>query len=98
MRLTLIVRANESGPFADLGWDDGKHAMMVTAITAVAIALYTYLGFNITMILMMVALLIVIERRNPFYAGAYSIAIVVGTYAGFEWMLKTPLPESPFSY
>jgi hypothetical protein len=96
--LTLIVRAGESGPFADLDWEDGKHAAMVTVITAVSIALYTYLGFIITMILMMVALLIVIERRNPLYAGAFSIAVVVATYAVFEWMLKTPLPESPFSY
>ena len=82
----------------DLDWDDGWHAAMVTAITAVAIALYTYLGFNITMILMMVALLIAIERRNPLYAGGYSIAVVITTYAAFEWMLKTPLPASPFSY
>ena len=24
--LALIVRARESGPFSDLGWEDGKHA------------------------------------------------------------------------
>lgn len=96
--LTLILRANESVPFADLNWDDGKHAAMVTAITAVGIALYTYLGFTITMILMMVSLLIVIERRNPLSVGIYSIAVVVATFAAFEWMLKTPLPASFFSY
>ena len=38
--LILIVRAKESGPFSELGWGDGKHAAMVTVITAVAIALY----------------------------------------------------------
>jgi len=96
--LVLVARARESGPFADLDWEDGKHAALVTAITAGAIALYTFLGFIVTMVLMMVALLIVIERRNPLYAGGYSIAIVVATYAAFEWVLKTPLPESPFSY
>ncbi len=97
--LALILRAPaESGPFSDLEWEDGKHAAVVTAITAAAIALYTVLGFIITMVLMLVALLIVIERRNPIYAGAYSIAIVVATYAAFEWLLRTPLPESPFSY
>ena len=62
--LMLIVRAKESGPFSELGWGDGKHAAMVTAITAAAIALYEHLGFFFTMLLMMVALLIVIERRN----------------------------------
>jgi hypothetical protein len=94
--LTLIARASESGPFADLDWDDGKHALMVTAITAVAIVLYEHLGFIITMLLMMVALLIVVERRNPLRAGAYCVVIVLFTYVSFVYGLKTPLPEYSF--
>jgi hypothetical protein len=94
--LMLIVRAKESGPFAQLGWGDGKHAAMVTAITAAAIALYEHLGFFFTMLLMMVALLIVIERRNPLRAGIYCIAIVLFTYVSFVYGLKTPLPEYSF--
>ena len=94
--LVLILRAGESAPFSDLAWEDGKHAAMVTVITAAAITLYEHLGFAITMFLMMVTLLIVIERRHPLYAGAYSIAVVLVTYAAFEWLLKTPLPEYSF--
>jgi hypothetical protein len=94
--LILIVRAKESGPFSELGWGDGKHAAMVTVITAAAIALYEHLGFTITMLLMMVALLIVIERRNPLRAGIYCIAIVLFTYVSFVYGLKTPLPEYSF--
>ena len=94
--LILIARAGESGPFAELGWGDGKHALMVTGITAVAIALYEHLGFTITMLLMMVTLLIVIERRNPIRAGIYCIAIVLFTYVSFVYGLKTPLPEYSF--
>lgn len=96
--LILVARGGESAPFADLDWDDGKHAAMVTAITLVAIALYTVLGFIVTMVAMMVALLIVVERRRPVYAAGYSIAVVLCTYAAFEWLLKTPLPSSPLSY
>lgn len=94
----LILRAGESGPFSEVPWNDGKHAAMVTVITAVAIALYTYLGFILTMVLMMVALLVIIERRNPLRAGAYGIVVVLFTYACFAYVLKTPLPGSPFSY
>ena len=94
--LILIVRARESGPFAELGWEDGKHAAMVTAITAVAIGLYEHLGFFFTMLLMMIALLLVIERRNPIRAGIYCIAIVLSTYVSFVYGLKTPLPEYSF--
>jgi Tripartite tricarboxylate transporter TctB family len=96
--LALVLRAGESGPFSEVPWNDGMHAAMVTVITAAAIMLYTILGFVITMVLMMVALLVVIERRNPLRAGVYSAAIVLLTYVCFAWLLKTPLPESPFSY
>jgi hypothetical protein len=94
--LALMVRAKESVPFADLDWSDGKHALLVTIITAAAIALYEHVGFSITMLLMMVALLIVIERRNLVRAGIYCVAIVLFTYVSFVYGLKTPLPEYSF--
>ena len=94
--LMLILRAGESGPFSELGWDDGKHAVMVTVFTAIAIALYEHLGFTITMLLMMVTLLIVVERRNPIRASVYCIAVVLFTYVSFVYGLKTPLPEYSF--
>ena len=94
--LALIVRGRESAPFSDLGWQDGKHAAMVTVITAAAIALYEHLGFFFTMLLMIAALLIVIERRNPLRAGIYCVAIVLFTYVSFVYGLKTPLPEFSF--
>ena len=96
--LALIVRARESEPYSTISWADGKHAAMVTVITSLAIGFYTVLGFIITRVLTMVALLVIIERRNPLYAGGYAIAIVLMTYAAFEYLLKTPMPESPFSY
>jgi hypothetical protein len=94
--LILFLRAGESAPFAELAWDDGKHVIIVTVITAAAIALYEHLGFFFTMLLMMLVLLIVGERRNPIRAGIYSVAIVLFTYVSFVYGLKTPLPEYSF--
>lgn len=94
--LALILRASESPTFSEVQWSDGKHALMVTIITAAAIALYEHLGFILTMGAMMIALLILVERRNPLRAGAYSIAIVLFTYVSFAYGLKTPLPVFSF--
>ncbi len=94
--LTLFLRAKESAPFAELAWEDGKHAAMVTVITAAAIASYEYLGFIVTMMLMMAALLLVIERRNPLRAGVYCVSVVLFTYVCFAYGLKTPLPMLSF--
>lgn len=96
--LALIVRGRESPPFSEVSWADGKHALMVTVVTAAAVELYTILGFIITMSLMMITLLLVIERRNPLRAAVYSIVTVLFTYASFVYLLKTPLPESFWTY
>ncbi len=94
----LIVRAGESKPFAELEWTDGKHAVAVTAITAVAVYLFEPLGFLTTMVLMIFVLLVAIERRRLLYAAVYGVGVVGLTYVTFVYLLKTPLVTGPFGF
>jgi uncharacterized membrane protein YidH (DUF202 family) len=96
--LILILRGAESPPLDGVSWTDAPHAIRVTLVTAAAIGLYTVLGFVLTMALMMIALLVVAEREKPLRAVGYSAAVVLVTYLSFEYVLKTPLPESPFTF
>jgi hypothetical protein len=96
--LVLIVRGGESAPFATLEWSDAKHAAMVVAITAIAIALFERLGFLTTMTLLIFALLVVIERRKLLPAATYSVGVALLTYVTFEYVLKTPLVTGPFGF
>jgi len=94
----LLLGARESHPVSRLDWSDVKHALGVLLIAAAATALYTRFGFIITMAAMMIALLILIERRNPFRAVLYSLGVVAATYGVFTYVLKSPLPTSPLGY
>ena len=94
----LILRGKESEPFSAISWGDLPHAAKVVAITAVGIALYTKLGFLFTLIAMIAAILIIIERRNPVRAAIYAAAIVTFAFVGFEYVLKTPLPNGPWGF
>ena len=96
--LALFLRARESAAFSSIDWADGKHAALVIAITAAAVALYTWLGFIATMVLMTLGLLVVVERRNAVRAGVYSLGTVLLTYGVFIWLLKAPLPTGPFGF
>src|SRR5690348_7148074 len=53
----LVVRARESTAFSAIEWKDLKHAVLVLSLTAAAVALYTTLGFIITMSLLIFSLL-----------------------------------------
>ncbi|HET7192759.1 MAG TPA: tripartite tricarboxylate transporter TctB family protein [Pseudolabrys sp.] len=96
--LVLALRANESREFATLSWNDAKHAGMVVAITAVSVAVFEWLGFVITNVLLIAALLLVIERRRFVPAAVYSVAVVTITYVLFVYALKTPLVTGPFGF
>jgi hypothetical protein len=95
---TLMLRAGESKPFATLSWHDAKHAVLVVAITAIAVAFFEYLGFITTNVLMMFALLVVIERRRLLPAAVYSITVVAITFITFVYLLKTPLDTGPLGF
>lgn len=94
----LAARASESKPFAELEWTDARHAGLVVALTAASTFLYDRLGFLTTMVLLIFALLIVVERRDLLRATAFSIGVVLITYATFEYVLKTPLNTGPFGF
>ncbi|MGA7386462.1 MAG: tripartite tricarboxylate transporter TctB family protein [Pseudolabrys sp.] len=94
----LVLRAGESSIFATLSWDDAKHAGLVIGITAAAIALFEWLGFLTTNVLLIFVLLVVIERRQLLPAAVYSIGVVVTTYVLFVYILKTPLQAGPLGF
>ena len=96
--IVLIARAAESRAFAEVEWTDGKHAAAVTLVTAVAVYLFETLGFLTTMVLMMFALLVAIERRPLHYAALYSVGVVGLTYLTFVYVLKTPLVTGPLGF
>ena len=88
----LVVRGKASAPFSEIGWSDLPHAVRVLAITAAAVALYTTLGFIVTMSLMLFAL-IAFEGRNLLAAAVYSVGVSLLTYGLFTLVLKSPLEQ-----
>ena len=89
--IALIFGAASSQPFAAIDWSDGKHALLVVIIGAVAVSLYTTLGFIVTMTLLVFTLLMVVERKNVFRAAAYSLGLTVIAWWVFGTALKSPL-------
>jgi hypothetical protein len=91
--LVLIARAQETSPIKQISWRDLPHALRVTAITAVAVALYQVIGFLVTMALLLFALIFGVERRHAVPAAAFSLGVVALTYFFFTVVLKTPLEQ-----
>jgi Tripartite tricarboxylate transporter TctB family len=91
--LMLLVWAGESPPFAAVAWGDFPHALRVVAVTAAGAAVYTWLGFLVTMSLLLFSLTFVIERKPILSAAAFSAGVAGLAYAIFGTLLKSPLPR-----
>ena len=86
-----MLSARDSPELRRVDWSDRGHAALVVIITAAAVAAYRPLGFLITMAALVFALLVVVERRNPLAAAAYSIGLTLFAYWLFGKALKSPL-------
>jgi Tripartite tricarboxylate transporter TctB family len=93
--LLALRAAQESPPLADIAWNDLKHALLVIVITGAAVYFYEDVGFIITMFVMMFALLLLVERRNPIPAALYSLLVVFLAFNLFDNALKAKLPGGP---
>ena len=87
----IALRGKDSAPFAAIDWSDRTHALLLVAITAIAVACYRPLGFLITMSALVFALLVVVERRGILMSAAYSIGLTLFAYWLFGKALKSPL-------
>jgi hypothetical protein len=89
----LLLRGGDSPPLAEVAWGDLAHAMRVVAISAAGIALYTTLGFFITMSLLLFGLTFAVERRPILNAALFSVGVAGIAYVLFNTLLKSPLPR-----
>jgi hypothetical protein len=92
----LMARGGGGEPFSAVAWSDLPHAVRVFAVTAAAVALYTTLGFIVTMALMLFVLIaseVSWSGRNLGAAAAYSVGVSLLTYALFTIVLKQPLEQ-----
>jgi len=92
----LVARAGQSPPLAEIAWGDFAHAATVVVVSGAAIALYTVIGFVLSISLLMFVLLYFVERRSLWRALAVSVGVTVGSYLLFNTLLKSPLPPMPF--
>jgi tripartite tricarboxylate transporter TctB family protein len=94
----VFARAGESPPVSEIVWEDVPHAVRVAVFAAAAVALYTVLGFRITMAALLFVLTFVVERRPFLPAVAFSIGVTALAYGLFGLLLKTPLPRGLFGF
>jgi hypothetical protein len=89
--IALMLGGKASAPLTQIDWSDRNHALLVVLIAGIATMLYQWLGFILTMSLLVFTLLMVVERKNVLRAAAYSVGLTVLAWWVFGTALKSPL-------
>ena len=93
LAVLLLVQAGSSPPFATIAWDDIGHALVVIGAASAAAALYTVLGFPVTIALLLFGLTWGVERMPLATSLAISIGMTGATYTLLKSILKQPMPQ-----
>jgi len=78
------------------GWAEWRHAVAILATCAFAALAIERLGYRLTMLVALLFLLKVVERKGWVLTAAFAFGIAFGTFYLFDTVLRVLLPRGPF--
>ena len=78
------------------GWTEGRHALAILLVGAVAALALERLGYRVTMTLAVAVLVGLVERKRLAVTAAVALGLAFGSFWVFHSLLRTPLPRGPF--
>lgn len=79
-------------------WPEKARAFGILAIVAFAAAAIEQLGYRLTMLVVVIFLLRVLERKGWLATTVAALGLSLGSYGLFATLLRTPLPVGPFGF
>ena len=78
-----------------LGFREWRHVVAIVAACVFAALGLERLGYRLTMLVVLLFLLGVVERKRPVAALVFAVAFAGGTFLLFDGVLRVPLPRGP---
>jgi hypothetical protein len=96
--IIVVAFGGNSGPLSSLGWGEGRHAIAILGACVFAAMALERFGYRLTILLILVVLFGVVERKRPLLVGALSLALSLGSFYLFYNLLRVQLPRGPFGF
>ena len=97
MVLSYASARRHSGPVAPL-WSGSGRALGAWLGLAVAIALFRWIGFALSFVLLTIFLIVVLDRRPFVLAVGIGAGLALAFYIVFEFALGVSLPKGPWGF
>lgn len=98
MGLLIAAWGARSLPLAEMRWPEAKRAITILIASAVGIYVLEDIGYRLTIMVLLIFLMGVIERKPPFMVATLSIGFSFLSYYVVADLLLVPLPRSPWGF
>ncbi|UCF76696.1 MAG: tripartite tricarboxylate transporter TctB family protein [Betaproteobacteria bacterium] len=98
MGLLIAVGGARSRPLIEMRWTEAKRAVTILIAAVVCVSALEVVGYRLTMMVLLVFLMGVIERKPPFMVAILSNGFPLLSYYVVADLLLVPLPRSPWGF
>jgi hypothetical protein len=98
MGLLIALWGIRSTPFASMKWTEGKRAIVILAACAAATFALERIGYRLTVIVLLIVLLGVLERKRPLPVALVALGFSLASFYVVGDLLHVPLPRSPWGF
>jgi len=91
--LCLSVPGRRAPLFSSVGWREWRHVSAILAACIFAVFALERLGYRLTVLLLLVFLLKIVERRGLLPTLAFAATLAYGSFFLFHTILRVPLPQ-----
>ena len=95
--VAIAALGKEAPPVSSLGFREWRHVVAIFIACAFCALALERLGYRLTILLALLFLLGVVERKRPLPALIFAVVFAAGTFFLFDTLLRVPLPRGPFS-
>ena len=96
--VVVVLRGGSSPSLAELRWLEARHAAAILIGCAFAAFALEWLGYRLTVVVLLMFLLGAMERKRPAVVAAVALGLSFGSFFLFSNLLKVPLPRGPWGF
>lgn len=96
--LAVVLRGATAPPVSAVEWTEGRPAAAILGSCVFMALALERLGYRLTILITLLALLIFVERKGWVVGAAFAIGFSLGSYLLFNTLLNVPLPQGPLRF
>ena len=94
--IAVVAGGRATRRLTEVRWTEWRHALVILGACAFMALALERLGYRLTILLALLALAGIVERKGWIASALYAGGFAFGTYYLFDTLLRVPLPKGPF--